>query len=136
MLYVCYIFGSIFTALPLILGVLLMFFPPKEISMTFGVRTKAIAQDNESWAFGNKLAARWMTICSGIGAILFVVPLVIFSGFFGRYFFIVLLMGVTIIVASVLIAIGVADSKTRKFNYARYKAKKAKAPQASGVTEK
>jgi uncharacterized membrane protein len=107
--------GGFIAAIPLIAGLVLKFFPPKEINPYYGLRTETVAKNQETWDYGHKICSKLLVIYSIFSVILFVLPLILARTFFDAHSVLRIVLGAALTVAVIIAALIAAQNKTAEF---------------------
>ena len=117
MITMSYVLGCFFTAIPLILGVVLTLFPPKKMNnMMYGFHMNSTMINQGAWDYGQKAGGRFMLIYSAVCTVIFAVVLIVFRGVLDELFYLRIIFGFVILITAPIFAFVFADRKTRKFN--------------------
>ena len=81
MIILSIVMGAAFLVVPLLLGIGLRQYPPKNINSEYGFRTGTTSKNQDTWDYSQKLAGNAMMVCSGIGMLVYALLLVINPGF-------------------------------------------------------
>lgn len=111
-----YVIGSILTFATLIAGVVLKFFPPKNINRYFGIKTKTTSKSQKAWDYAHKICANTLLAYSLFSITLYVVLLAVNPPFIRNYTFVVIILGFILAILGVVIATIIVEAKTKKLN--------------------
>ena len=116
-----YVLSGFFMSIPLVLGIVLVLFPPKKMNnMVYGFHMSETTKDQEAWDYGQKIGGITMLIYSILSISIFVVFLVIFHNFFNEFFYLRMVIGFVLLVLAPIISFLVVNKMTRKYNYKKY----------------
>lgn len=124
--YFSYIFCGVLLVLPLILGLLVIIFPPKHISENYGFLTFSTTRDDDSWHYGQRIGGRCLIIFSCITIPLYSILLVVFNNFFVEHFYLMIVISICIVVLETVISFIIVERKTRKYNLKKFYSEKKK----------
>jgi uncharacterized membrane protein len=110
-----YVMGGFIAVIPLIAGLVLKFFPPKEINPYYGFRTETVAKNQETWNYGHRICGKLLIIYSIFSVILFVLPLVLARSFFDGNPVLRIVLGAVLTVTALIAAVIRAQIKTAEF---------------------
>lgn len=111
-----FVFGSVLTISTLIAGLILRFYPPKEITAWYGFRTKLSAKNIDNWNYAHKICANTLLIYSIFSILSFVVLSILSPTLFGDKIFFVAILGLIFSLIGVLITTIIVQFKTLKFD--------------------
>ena len=116
---VSYALGGFFVLFPLILGIVVTFFPPKKISFIYGWWSQATMEDQESWDYGQKIFGRVLLACSFVCAAIFTALIFCFIAFFDEYFYLRIVFGFVFLIVDMAVTIITTETKTRRMKLKR-----------------
>ena len=111
-----YVFGSIFTIITLIAGLILKFYPPKTINFWYGFRTKISSKNIDNWNYAHKICANTLLIYSIFSIPAFSVLSILGPIIFGNKLFFVTILGLIFALFGLLITTIIVQFKTIKFD--------------------